>query len=254
MYYLKKTSTLLFAVLSLLAALAALICFIGFEENLWLAKTIDAPPPVVDFGWRLLIDLGLIALFGMQHSLMARPAFKRIWRRFVPARLVRSTYLLATAVALALLVLCWQPLPGRVWQVQGGWGEILLLNASFAGWAITLISAHLIDPLELFGLRQAWKGEEEPARQPALRTPLFYRWVRHPMYTGMLLALWAMPAMSLGHLVLSAGLSGYLVIGIRHEERDLLRTFGDTYADYRRQVPAIIPGWRRLGPLLQPED
>ena len=246
MPYLKKLGSLLFAAFSALAAGAALLCFIGFEENLWLARTVDVPLPVIDFGWRLLIDLGLIVLFGLQHSVMARPAFKRLWMRVVPPHLVRSTYLLATAGALGLLVLSWQPLPGQIWQVRGGWLEMLLLNASLAGWAITLISAHLIDPFELFGLRQAWDGAQERAAKPIFRTPLFYRWVRHPMYTGMLLALWATPVMTLGHLLLSAGLSVYLAIGIRHEERDLLWTFGESYARYRLKVSAIIPGWRLI--------
>lgn len=197
-------------------------------------------------GQAVLVNLALIALFGVQHSVMARPGFKARWTKIVPEPLERSVYCLASALALIALFAFWHPIAGTVWSVQDEAARIALWALFFAGWGVLFIATHLINHWELFGLAQAWRHFRGTEAAPqTFRTPLFYRWVRHPIYSGFLLAFWATPEMSYGHLLLAVGFSVYIFIGIAHEERDLIAHYGETYADYRKRVGMVFPGLGR---------
>ena len=188
-------------------------------------------------------DLALIALFGLQHSVMARSGFKAAWTKIVPAPIERSLFCLASALALTVMYLFWLPLPQIIWDVRGSGLGMALWVLFGVGWGIVFISTWLLNHFELFGLTQAWRnltGAAEPADD--FKTPVFYRYVRHPIYTGFFLAFWATPAMTLGHLVLAAGMTAYILIGISYEERDLIARFGNRYAEYRAKVGMLIPG------------
>jgi len=198
-----------------------------------------AAPPLQS----VLIDIGLIALFGIQHSVMARPGFKARITKAVPAALERSLYCLATVAALALLYAAWHPIPGTIWSIEGEIAQAAIRGLFWAGFGIVFIATWLINHFELFGLQQAWqnmRGEQPSA--PVMRMPLFYKLVRHPIYTGFFLAFWATPVMTYGHLLFSVGMTIYIVIGIAHGEQDLLVQFGDEYRAYRANVGAFIPG------------
>jgi protein-S-isoprenylcysteine O-methyltransferase Ste14 len=232
----------LYGLITYFAGVGALAYFIGFSCNLLVPKSVDFGPagtPAVALG----VDVLLLSLFAVQHSVMARPAFKRWWTRIVPSPVERSTYLLATSVVLALLFWQWQPIPDpTIWSVESAVVARLLWMTFCAGWAMTLVSTFLINHFELFGLQQVFArltGRTLPA--PEFRTPLFYRYVRHPLYLGILLGLWSVPIMTAGHLLLSTGLSGYIAIGIWFEERDLLAAFGERYHRYRAQVGMLLP-------------
>lgn len=238
----------LFAYLAFGAACAALMLFIAspLSTVLGLPIHIDASisPPVSP--WLAgALDLGLIALFGLQHSVMARPAFKQWMLAKVPAHLQRAVYLIASSIVVALLILLWQPLPAMVWQVQDDLSAMLIWMLYGFGWLLLLAATFMIDHFELFGLSQPireWRGL--PAPQNEFRTAWLYRYMRHPIYTGWLVIFWATPLMSVGHLLFALGMSAYILIGIAYEERDLIVQFGDRYREYRRRVPALIPGFR----------
>jgi len=191
----------------------------------------------------VVIDVALLALFAVQHSVMARGAFKRRWTRIVPPSAERSTYVLASSVCLVVLVAAWHPITDDVWRVSAQPWRTLLTVVALAGWAIVLLSTFLIDHFDLFGLRQVLARLR--GRQPAeheFATPLLYRVVRHPIYLGFLIAFWVTPRMTLGHLLFAVATTGYILLAVRLEERDLIRAFGQQYQDYRRQVPLLIPG------------
>lgn len=222
--------------------LATFLYLVGFVADLAvLPRTVDRGPsaPLV---LTIVVDAGLIALFGIQHSTMARPAFKRAWTRIVPAPLERSVYVLAASTTLVILFLGWRPIPTMVWMVEGR-AAILLWAGFLAGWAIVLLSTFLINHFELFGLQQAWLGwRERAAAVPRFRTPFLYRLVRHPLYSGFFLAFWSTPRMSVGHLLLAVGMSAYMLVAIRYEERDLTDTFGEDYRAYAGRVGMLLPG------------
>jgi protein-S-isoprenylcysteine O-methyltransferase Ste14 len=241
-------AAVLYGGLAYLVFLAAFLYAIAFVGNLPAPKTIDSgePGPV---GVALIIDVLLLGLFAIQHSVMARPAFKRWWTRFVPWPVERSTFVLFASLALLLLYWQWRPISEPVWRLTNPAGSLLLNAVFWIGWAVVLVSTFLINHFELFGLRQVHarlRGEELPP--PIFRTPLFYKKVRHPIYLGFLLAFWATPSMTVGHLLFAVATTGYILIGIYLEERDLIALFGDQYRRYRQQVSMLIP-WpgRKVG-------
>jgi len=194
----------------------------------------------------LAIDLGLLALFALQHSIMARPAFKRWWTRFVPEAAERSTYLLASSLALIAVFLFWEPIGGVVWSVAEGWERTAVIGLYAFGWLLLLYTTFLIDHFDLFGLAQVWRNVRgKDYRSPQFRTPSLYRLVRHPLYVGWLVIFWAAPMMTVAHLVFAIVTTAYILIAIQLEERDLADAVGNDYADYRRRTPMLVPRlWR----------
>ena len=233
----------LYGVLTYLFFLGTFVYAIGFVGNLpLLPKTIDsgAASPLLE---TLLIDLALLGLFAVQHSVMARRSFKRWWTRVIPEAMERSTFVLAASAALALLLWQWRPIAQPVvWSVTDPIGRIVLQAVFWIGWAVLLISTYLINHFELFGLRQVWanlRGRSLP--EPMFHTPLFYRHVRHPIYLGFVIGFWATPDMTAGHLLFAAACTGYIFIGIWFEERDLIAQFGNRYRLYRQQAGMLLP-------------
>ena len=232
----------LFAIASYALFFATFLYLIAFVGALPVVPvTVDHGPVAAPLA-AVALDLGLIALFGVQHSVMARPGFKAAWTRIVPAALERSVYVLAASLCLIVLFALWHPVGSVVWHLAGP--AAMVLWALFAsGWAIVLLSTFLINHFELFGLTQVWRHwRGQTAGRPRFRTPLFYQLVRHPLYSGFLIAFWATPVMTLGHLVLAAGMSVYVVIAIRYEERDLVGQFGPAYAAYQATTGMLVPG------------
>jgi len=229
--------------------LATFVYTIGFVGGVGVPKTIDSGPagPLVP---AVVVDVLLLGLFAVQHSVMARRAFKRWWTRIIPPAVERSTFVLAATLVLALLDWQWRPIAQPVvWDVGHGAAAVLLQALFWLGWLVLLLSTFLINHFELFGLQQVYApltGREIPA--PEFRTPLFYRYVRHPIYVGFLLAFWAAPVMTAGHLLFSAACTGYILIGIWFEERDLVAQFGDRYRAYRAQVRMLVPLPARKNP------
>jgi len=234
-----------YAGLAYLGFLGVMLYAIGFVGDFLVPKTIDRPAGMGGAG-AVLIDLGLLALFAVQHSAMARPGFKRWWTRFVPQPLERSTYVLLASAALALLFWGWQPLSGTVWRV-GGIGQALLYTVFALGWVIVVASTFLINHFDLFGLRQvAFHLRGEPYRHVPFQVKTLYKFVRHPIMLGFVIAFWATPHMSWGHLLFALGTTGYILFGIQLEERDLADWLGPDYEEYRQQVSMLIP-WRKRG-------
>ena len=220
--------------------IATLIYAVAFVVDPGLDRSLDAARRG-PWAQALAIDLALVLLFALQHSVMARDGFKRYWSRIVPDPIERSTYVLCSCLALLLLFRLWQPLGGTIWEVESSAARILLRLFAALGAVLALAGTFAIDHFGLFGLRQTWRHLRGEPRLPArFATPGPYRYMRHPLYTGWLIAIWATPTMSLTHLVFALATSAYIVIGLRFEERDLTRAHAE-YADYRRRVPALIP-------------
>jgi protein-S-isoprenylcysteine O-methyltransferase Ste14 len=221
-----------------MATILYAICFIGGFGLLSLDKGGPAATPTV----AIVVDLVLLGIFAIQHSVMARPAFKAWWTKIVPPAIERSTYVLASSLALLLLYWQWRPMGGVVWEVQQPVAAGILVVLFWLGWVVLFISTFLINHFDLFGLAQVWNAwRGTPARPPEFRTPMFYRVVRHPIYVGFLLAFWATPRMTESHLLFAAASTGYIFIGIWLEERDLVAHFGDTYRRYKARVSMIVP-------------
>jgi protein-S-isoprenylcysteine O-methyltransferase Ste14 len=231
-----------YALLSYAVFVVSFLYAVGFVGNMVVPKSIDVGAGDAPLAQALIVDLLLLALFAVQHSVMARPAFKRWWTSFVPKSVERSTYVLFASLTLLLLYWQWQPMAATVWHVEHPLAVLALQIVFWGGFALVLASSFLINHLELFGLSQvlARVSGDEPA-PPVFRTPLLYRHVRHPLYLGFLLAFWAAPVMSIGHLLFAIATSGYILIGIWFEERDLIDQFGDRYRRYREQVSMLLP-------------
>jgi protein-S-isoprenylcysteine O-methyltransferase Ste14 len=217
---------------------------VGFVEGLLVPKTIDtgADVPMTE---AIVVNLLLLSLFAVQHSVMARKQFKRWWTQFVPASVERSTYVLFASLALALLLWQWRPLPDVIWEVADPQLAAAITGLSLLGFVLVLSSSFLINHFELFGLHQVVNnltGRDMPEQK--FRTPLLYAFVRHPLYLGFIIAFWAAPVMTLGHLMFAAVTTAYIFVGIFLEERDLVALFGDEYRRYRKTASMIIP-WRK---------
>lgn len=252
-----RTAAFLFSIVCYGAFLLVFLYLLAFLGNLQATPLADVfaviralVPRSIDLGrdmgspqFAVLADLGLMLLFGLQHSVMARPGFKRAWTRVVPKELERSVYVLIASLLLALLMWQWRPIPTPVlWHASATWSVALGWSVMGFGLVVLLWATFLIDHFELFGLRQGWSAlRARELRGPAFVTPYLYKIVRHPLYVGWLLIFWGAPTMTAGHLLFAAGMSGYILLAIRFEERDLMQHIGEPYRRYRQQVPALVP-------------
>lgn len=220
--------------------LATFAYMAGFVGNFLAPKSIDSAP--APWGPALVVDVALITLFGLQHSVMARPWFKRLWTRLVPAPIERSTYVLVSCAVTFLLMWQWQGINTPVWDIQHPVGRVLLWGLFAAGWLLVPAVSLMINHFDLFGTRQVWLHlHGKPYTSEPFRTPWLYRFMRHPLYVGWMVAFWATPTMTLGHLLFAGALTLYMVLATRFEERDLVEHYGETYRTYQRQVPKFIP-------------
>jgi methanethiol S-methyltransferase len=241
----KRIAIFLYGAISYVVFLATFLYAIGFIGNFGVPTSLDGTPSR-GFGASLAINLGLLGLFAIQHSVMARPAFKQWFTRVVPESAERSTYVLASSLALIAMFALWQPLGGEVWTVSDSSARGAIWGAFAFGWLLVLVSTFLINHFDLFGLRQVWlQLIGRPYTQLPFGTPLLYRYVRHPLYVGWFFAFWATPTMTVSHLLFAIMTTAYILVAMRLEERDLIAQFGETYRDYQARVPMLVPNVRR---------
>lgn len=241
----KRFFSLVFGLIAYTAFLCTILYAIGFVGNLWVEKTIDSHPekplPIA-----LCIDASLLLLFALQHSIMARPAFKRWWTSIIPPQLERSCYVLLASLCLMLLMWQWQPIGGEVWSVKNETAQTIIRSLYFIGWGLVFISTFLINHFDLFGLRQVWlyyKGRAY-AHLP-FRIPVLYKAVRHPLYFGFIVAFWSTAEMTLAHILFAGLTTLYILVAIQFEEKDLVSEFGEKYSSYKKNVAMIIPFIKR---------
>ena len=230
-----------YGIFSYLIFLGVFLYGLGFIGGFLTPTSLDGVP-TASLGHALTVDLSLLAAFALQHSGMARPAFKLWWKRFVPEAAERSTYVLVSSLALVALYLFWQPIGGVVWSVPDGLARSSVIGLYLIGWLLLLYTTFLIDHFDLFGLKQVSRRLfNKNYRAPVFRTPSLYKVVRHPLYIGWLTIFWAAPTMTVAHLIFALGTTAYILIAIRWEERDLVSAFGNVYVDYRARTPMLIP-------------
>lgn len=235
-----RVAAFLYGVFCYVTFLASFVYAVGFLGNFGVPKSIDSGPQMA-LGYALAINLALLGLFAVQHSVMARPWFKNAWARIVPPVVERSTYVLLSSLALLLLFWKWEPMGGVVWSVTNPYGRGAIEALYGAGWLIVLIATFLINHFDLFGLRQVWfhlKGE--PYQPLKFGTPGLYKLVRHPLYVGWLMVFWSAPVMTVAHLVFAVMTTAYILVAIQFEERDLMRLHKE-YVEYKKRVPMLIP-------------
>jgi protein-S-isoprenylcysteine O-methyltransferase Ste14 len=240
----KRWLALAYGALCYAAFFGVFLYLIGFVGNLVVPKSLDSGPAYA-FMPALLVNLFLIALFAIQHTIMARWQFKRHWIKIVPRPIERSTFVLVTSVLLAVIFWQWRTMPGVVWEVENAIGRSVLQGLFWVGWLIVLTSTYLINHFELFGLEQVYRNlRGQKFIPPKFTTPLLYKLVRHPMMTGMIIAFWATPRMTVGHLVFAAGMTAYIFMGTYFEEKDLVHHLGDDYPRYQKEVPNKFVSFR----------
>jgi methanethiol S-methyltransferase len=223
---------------------ATFLYAVGFAGNLLVPRSLDGAQAVGTIE-AILINLGLLSIFAVQHSVMARKGFKKWWTGFVPPAVERSTYVLFASLALAALCWYWQPIEGTVWKLEQPGAVLAVWVVFWAGWGVLLLATFLLNHFELFGLRQVWsRMTGKPIPQGEFRTPGLYKHVRHPIYVGFVMAFWATPHMTFGHLLFAGAATGYILVGIWFEERDLVATFGNRYIEYKQKVGMLLPKFR----------
>ncbi|HUO04714.1 MAG TPA: NnrU family protein [Candidatus Binataceae bacterium] len=244
-----RALTLIYGVGTYLFFFGTFLYLIGFVGNWFVPKGIDGGTPSASTGAAIVMNMLLLGLFAVQHTIMARPAFKESWTRIVPVHLERTTYVLLSTAILALMAWQWRPMPEPVWHVENPVAAGIITIVALAGWGIVLESTFLIDHFDLFGLKQTVSyALGRPFEHPHFRERLFYRWVRHPLMLGFMIAFWATPTMSEGHLLFAVMTTVYVLIAIQIEEGTLVHLHGEQYRSYQRRVPMLIPFGRRPQP------
>jgi protein-S-isoprenylcysteine O-methyltransferase Ste14 len=250
----RRIAIFAFGIVSYLVFLATFLYALGFVGGFLAPTTLDGAPRV-PFGRALAVDLGLLALFALQHSAMARPAFKRAWTRIVAPPLERPIYVLASSLCLIAMFALWQPLGGVVWSLTAPAARAAAWTVFGFGWGLVLVTTFLINHFDLFGLRQVWFALRGlPYRPLRFVQPGPYKLIRHPLYFGWFCAFWATPTMTAAHLVFAIMTTAYILIAIRLEERDLVAEHGAAYEAYRRRVPMLVPGLARRPARASAED
>ncbi|HLU09240.1 MAG TPA: isoprenylcysteine carboxylmethyltransferase family protein [Oceanobacillus sp.] len=233
---------LIYGLVAYAVFLVAFLYAIGFIGNLIVPKSIDTGGAVVPLQEALIVNVLLMSVFAIQHSLMARPEFKRQWTKIVPKAIERSTYVLFASLALLLMYWQWRPIPDVVWSVESGIGRHVLNGLYVLGWLIVFLSTFMINHFDLFGLRQVYLNlRNREHEELGFRTPFFYKFLRHPIMLGFIIAFWSTPTMTVGHLLFAVVTTVYILIAIQLEERDLVGYYGDKYREYRRKTPMLIP-------------
>lgn len=241
----KRTLALLYGLVTYTLFLGVFLYAIGFVGGFLVPRSVDAGGPEASLGNALLVNALLLGLFAVQHSVMARPGFKRWWTRMVPKSVERATYVLATNAVLALLFWQWRPIPGTVWVIDHPAGRGVMWGLFALGWLIVLAATFMISHAHLFGVQQVWdRFRGRKPSEPRFQTPALYQHLRHPIMIGFLIAFWATPAMTWGHLLFAVATTGYILIALRLEERDLVAYFGDRYRAYQQRVPMLLPRLR----------